>query len=91
MRLPVPKAMKFDVVNTIRSDWAGYQLIEMDGLRIENETGWALIRPSNTEPVITVRIEATEAHAFQQWIATVKKSLDTASVDTSELENHLQQ
>lgn len=38
------------------------EIIDIDGLRIEFEDGWALVRASNTTPSITVRFEAdTEA------------------------------
>lgn len=30
----------------------------VDGVRIELEDGWALIRPSGTEPVIRITVEA---------------------------------
>lgn len=36
---------------------AGYPIIDIDGIRIELEDGWALIRCSNTGPHITARFE----------------------------------
>ncbi len=39
-----------------------YSFVDIDGIRVEFEDGWALVRASNTGPNITVRFEAkTEA------------------------------
>jgi phosphomannomutase / phosphoglucomutase len=38
----------------------------IDGIRYEDERGWFLIRPSNTEPKISVRIESTTEEYFGQ-------------------------
>jgi len=35
-----------------------YKTIEIDGVRIEWDDGWALVRASNTQPVIVARFEA---------------------------------
>ena len=34
------------------------QVIEIDGIRVENELGWFLIRASNTQNQLTCRAEA---------------------------------
>ena len=39
----------------------------MDGLRPADEHGWALIRPSNTEAVLTIRTEAKTEAEFGVW------------------------
>jgi phosphomannomutase/phosphoglucomutase len=38
----------------------GYETIELDGVRMEFEKGWALVRFSNTSPNLTVIIEAND-------------------------------
>ncbi|MCI8588148.1 MAG: phosphomannomutase/phosphoglucomutase [Bacilli bacterium] len=42
---------------------AGYPLIDIDGVRIELDDGWALIRYSNTGPHITARFEGKSEEA----------------------------
>ncbi len=37
---------------------ANYDVIDVDGVRIKFEDGWALVRASNTQPVIVLRFEA---------------------------------
>ena len=42
-------------------------IITLDGLRIVFEDGFALIRQSNTEPVFTLRFEATTKEKCKQY------------------------
>ncbi|HEX7416080.1 MAG TPA: phosphomannomutase/phosphoglucomutase, partial [Smithellaceae bacterium] len=41
-------------------------LIDIDGARIPFEDGWALVRSSNTQPVIVLRFEASSAKSLQK-------------------------
>ena len=41
-------------------------LIEIDGVRIPFKDGWALVRSSNTQPVIVMRFEASSAKSLQK-------------------------
>ncbi|MFN8378465.1 MAG: phosphomannomutase/phosphoglucomutase [Anaerolineae bacterium] len=44
------------------------RVIDVDGVRIQYPSGWGLLRASNTEPVLSLRFEATteaEAHALR--------------------------
>ena len=40
----------------------------VDGVRIELEDGWALIRPSGTEPVIRITVEAREEKKAEELL-----------------------
>ena len=60
--------MKFKVIDTLavrlRAEYGGknININTMDGIRIDLEDGWVLIRASNTSPMIRVTVEgATEA------------------------------
>ena len=37
----------------------GGYIIDIDGIRVEFENGWALVRASNTTPVLVTRFEST--------------------------------
>jgi phosphomannomutase/phosphoglucomutase len=39
----------------------GAKMIDIDGLRLEFEDGWALVRASNTTPSLVIRFEANDA------------------------------
>ena len=51
---------KFEIVNKIK-EYAinnGYNVLTIDGVRVNFDFGWALVRASNTGPNITARFEA---------------------------------
>lgn len=41
-------------------------IVEIDGIRIPYNDGWALVRSSNTQPVIVLRFEATSKKSLQK-------------------------
>ena len=51
----------------------GYNSFEMDGIRIEFENGWALVRFSNTGPNLTIRYEANS----EESLKAIRLELDT--------------
>ena len=57
----VSDKIKNKVVDKVKEycETAGYKIIDIDGVRIELDDGWALIRVSNTGPNITARFEGT--------------------------------
>ena len=57
---PIDIDKKDKIVNRVK-DYAqqmDYDYIDIDGVRIEFEDGFALIRGSNTQPILTLRFEA---------------------------------
>ena len=42
----------------------GYETIELDGVRMEFDTGWALVRFSNTSPNLTIILEADDKESL---------------------------
>lgn len=64
LRVDCPDAKKFDVVRQAAEHFSQhYEVLTLDGARIEFSDGWGLIRASNTQPVIVMRFEAlTEAN-----------------------------
>lgn len=58
LRVPV-KDLKFkDIEKIIKSKYSKNKIDEIDGIKVHFENGWALIRPSITEPVMTIRFDA---------------------------------
>ena len=72
---------KFEVVEKVKNSFIaeGYEVNDIDGMRITFKDGWGLCRASNTTPVLVVRFEAeTEARLkeIQDLIETrIKKFL----------------
>jgi phosphomannomutase/phosphoglucomutase len=65
LRVDCPDAVKFDVVNAVRSHYRaeGLPVVDIDGARVsfgsEREPAWGLVRASNTGPVLVMRFEAS--------------------------------
>ncbi len=59
-RIDVGEEHKFEIADEVKNYAInkGYKVITIDGVRVEFEDGWALIRASNTGPIISARFEA---------------------------------
>jgi phosphomannomutase len=61
LRFECPEDRKFAVVEEIKARLkaeAGRKVNDIDGVRVESEDGWWLIRASNTQAALTARLEA---------------------------------
>lgn len=60
LKLPMPENQKARFMQKLstQSDFSGANKITLDGLRIEYDFGWGLIRRSNTSPYLILRFEA---------------------------------
>ena len=61
LKFASPDEKKFDVIDKIKNYCIqkGYNVLTIDGVRVNFEDGWASVRASNTGPNITARFEAT--------------------------------
>ena len=61
IKIQVTDENKFDIVEKVKeyAHTKNLETIEIDGVRINYEDGWALIRSSNTGPNLTLRFEFT--------------------------------
>ena len=59
INLKVPEEEKFKIIDELKTliNSSGYVLIDIDGIRLENENSWGLIRASNTSPNLVLRFE----------------------------------
>ncbi|RLC45273.1 MAG: phosphomannomutase [Candidatus Cloacimonadota bacterium] len=55
-----PDEQKFEIVEKVKNYFKtkGYEITDIDGMRITFTDGWGLVRASNTQPVIVLRFEA---------------------------------
>lgn len=61
LRLDCTEEAKFGIVDAIvRHYKSSHDVIDIDGARVLFDGGWALVRASNTQPVIVARIEADD-------------------------------
>lgn len=68
LRASVTDENKFEIVEKIKEycKEKNYKIIDIDGVRVEFEDGWALVRASNTGPNLTVRFEATTMNRAEE-------------------------
>jgi phosphomannomutase / phosphoglucomutase len=66
--LSVTEENKFAIMDDIVSeaDFPGAECITIDGLRVEFQDGWALVRASNTSPKLVCRFEANTQDALDR-------------------------
>src|SRR5436853_2807576 len=64
IRIDCPDEKKFAVVRALTEEFKRtHDVVDIDGARIRFAHGWALVRGSNTQPVIVMRFEAdTQEH-----------------------------
>ncbi len=59
IRVDCADELKFDLVQRAVAHFrAGYDVNDVDGVRVQFGDGWGLIRASNTQPIIVTRFEA---------------------------------
>ena len=67
IRVDCPDDVKFDLVaRAVEHFRKRYAVLDIDGARIQLGDGWALIRASNTQPVIVLRFEAATETRLQE-------------------------
>jgi phosphomannomutase/phosphoglucomutase len=72
IRLDTEDDLKFAIVDRVRDHFAkDHEVIAIDGARVKFGDGWALVRASNTQPVLVVRFEAKTQQRLEEIRATV--------------------
>jgi phosphomannomutase/phosphoglucomutase len=85
LKISVEENEKFDLMRALK-DNANFQdakeIVTIDGLRVNFEDGFGLIRPSNTTPYLILRFEAlnevilkTIQSRFRDWLLSVRPDL----------------
>ncbi len=76
LHLPCPESAKKPVIDRAR-DYFGsrYPSIQIDGIRLTFPDGWALVRASNTQPVLVLRFEDASAERLAELRELVEKPL----------------
>lgn len=76
IRFEVPEAIKFKVVAEAVADLKKkYEVIDIDGARVQFPDGWGLVRASNTQPVLVMRFEAQTQKRLEEIRAIVENEI----------------
>ena len=86
LRVDCPEDRKFAVVERAVEHYrALHPVNDIDGARVEFEDGWALIRASNTQPVIVARFEADSVEGLVRIRDDVAEYLGREGVAVPEI------
>lgn len=85
IRVECDEKLKFGVIEkldrAIASDTSGFKVkdvIKIDGLRVNFDGGWALVRASNTQPVLVLRFEAVKEGLIASAKAFIRDRMNAA-------------
>ena len=81
LRNDCPDETKFTVVKRVLTHFQPkYEVLDVDGARINFAGGWGLVRASNTQPVLVMRFEATTPELLAQYRAEVEQAVEAAKL-----------
>jgi len=82
IRFDCPEDRKFKVIEEVaaRLRAEGVKFHDMDGVRVENDDGWWLLRASNTQAVLVARIEAGNADGMARLKAELADQLRKSQI-----------
>lgn len=76
LRIPCPDETKFKVVERLAEYFArDYNVITIDGARIQFDHGWGLVRPSNTQAILVLRFEAGSENHLKHYKSLIEEAL----------------
>lgn len=67
MRVDCEEEIKFKISKTAQEAFPEYKVDTTDGVRVQFQDGWGLIRASNTQPVLVLRFEATTEAKLNEY------------------------
>ena len=82
LRIPVPEARKFAVVEEVAARLAGSgaEVVAIDGVRVRSTDGWWLLRASNTQAALTARAESMTGAGLARLLAAMDAQLAISGV-----------
>ncbi len=77
LRLPIGDEEKFKFMDEFKAKakFEDANIVTIDGLRVEFQDGWGLLRPSNTTPNLIMRFEANDENAMKRIQEVFRKEL----------------
>ena len=79
IRVEVEETSKFELVEKVAQMFKeGYDVIDIDGMRVNFPDGWGLIRASNTQPALVLRFEAQSEQRLNEIKEFIESKLEQA-------------
>jgi phosphomannomutase / phosphoglucomutase len=80
IRVDCADSAKFRIVSAVREKFQrDYDVIAIDGARVNFGKGWGLVRASNTQPVLVLRFEAQSADLLAEYRKLVEDAVAEVS------------
>lgn len=86
LQVTVTESSKFTIMQELLRTAefkAPYEIITIDGMRVEFPDGWGLVRPSNTTPKLVIRFEAINDYALKDIQQQFRQALLRVDPDLS--------
>ncbi|MEX0299117.1 MAG: phosphomannomutase, partial [Kordiimonas sp.] len=83
LRFDCDETRKFDVVEEVKAslESAGANMSTVDGVRVQTEDGWWLLRASNTQAVLVARCEASSDEGLERLKKALVAALGAVGVE----------
>ena len=84
--VPAADERKFGVIAEVagRLEAEGAQPCTIDGLRVDTEDGWWLLRASNTQAMLTARAESPTAEGLTRLLAEIERHLGRSGLSLAQ-------
>jgi phosphomannomutase len=69
--VPCPSSQVRPLLKRLQETYSGERTDHTDGLKIIRPDSWAHVRPSNTEPIVRVVVEAKSKESARAWAAEI--------------------
>jgi phosphomannomutase/phosphoglucomutase len=85
IRVDCPDGIKFPVVDRVRDRFRReYPVIDIDGARVSFAHGWGLVRASNTQPALVLRVEADGPEHRDRYRTRIEEAIAEARQELGE-------
>jgi phosphomannomutase len=88
LRIDVDEESKFQIVEDVKKELTANnkKFLDLDGIRVNEQRGWWLLRASNTQSCLIMRIEGTNLEDLYSLAAEVKGYFKTLNLSCAEIE-----
>ena len=88
LRIDCPDDQKFRLVEKVAEIYRKQrQIVDIDGVRVQFEEGWGLVRASNTQPILVMRFEASSKDLLDKYKDEVEQIVEQAKKEIRHLES----
>ncbi|MEB3816457.1 MAG: phosphoglucosamine mutase [Desulfurococcales archaeon] len=75
-KIPMNRERALCAVEAVKKYYSGYRQVTIDGVKVIGDDFWVLVRPSGTEPVLRIMLEARSKEKAEKLLEEVKRAID---------------